>query len=543
MAVVYGLDTGAWKLRLAAMEGKFGRPALRDVQEVARTPGDVSVPDALKALREAEPRWEEGERCAGLPLEVGVVRLIRLPFTDRAAVERAVPAEVESQAPYELEEMLLVSKLLDARENVSRTVVHIAPRDAVKARLDELGAAGAEPRTLCLDAAALAGYAERGVQLVLDVGHVRTVAALCQNGQLVGARVLPMGDKALTEVVARAAGVDTTVAEAMKHQMVLAPGAAAPGGAPRLAVVPEWEGEERTETNAKIAALGPEEALRREVEQQLAALRAELIALEDELEVGVDEVLLAGGGSRLGGFPELLSERLGVPVRPVVVAGGYPPECALAVALARVGGGDWKAEDLRVEEFAFHGVADVLWNVTAWSTVGAAVALLASAVMFGVQYWDTTQRLAELDEKISGVVTDTFPDVSPASVKEASMAVAIMQERVGAMQERVNRLGSIVSGTPPTLDMLRTLTQNVPRTKEARIDVRELTIAEDAISMKAETDSYESASKIEESLQREPRFSGAQKSDEKKLGEALSFTVNIPLGAAEGAAPAEGEEG
>jgi hypothetical protein len=89
--------------------------------------------------------------------------------------------------------------------------------------------------------------------------------------------------------------------------------------------------------------------------------------------------------------------------------------------------------------------------------------------------------------------------------------------------------------------MLKTISERVPPHPTARIDVRELTIGENAVSLRAETDSYESAAKIEEALRREKRFEGARKGEEKKVGDALTFTLTIPLGETE--AEPVGEEG
>jgi Tfp pilus assembly PilM family ATPase len=526
MALVYGLDTGSWKLRLAAMEGSFGRFALRDVQEVAVLPeqgGGVPMAEALQALREAEPKWDQGEVAAALPLEQGVVRLVTLPFADKAAVSRAVPAEVEAVVPYDIEDMVLVTRLVDVRENVSRTLVHIAPREYLGARIEALKAASADPKVLCLDVAALAAYADKGVQVVLDIGHSRTLLAVCLQGALVAGRVIAAGGAAVTVALAEALGMEPGDAEALKHTLTVQVGDA---------LVSEWDAEERTETNllpGEDGAPPAEAAIRTTVEGQIAMIRAELIALEDDLKVGIDEILLCGGGSRLGGLTDLLSARIGVPVRTVVVPGGYPVDCALAVGLARVAAGDWKAPDLRVEEFAYHGAADLLWNVVAYSTLAAGVALFAGLALFGVRLYDADQRLAELDGKVVSTVTGTFADIPADRVTDGSMALALMQEKVTETTSRVDKLGSIVSGVPPTLEMLRTLSDRAPAPSDARIDVKELIIGEDAVSMKAETDSYETAAKIEAAWQAEPRFKGAKKSDEKKAGASLLFSLTIPL--------------
>lgn len=536
MATVYGIDTGSWRVRIAAMEGTFRRWEIRDAAQVAAPAGPDGQPllgDAIAALRGEEPTWEAADKVAAFPLDHGVVRLVKLPFTDKNAIARALPAEVESQVPYDLEDMVLATRIVDAREGQSRTAVFIAPKDEIRARIDALKAAEAEPRVLCFDADALAAYGDRGVEIVCDVGHRRTVLALCQNGNLLAARLVPSGGAALTEAVAEAGGWSWDDAENAKHQTTLA----RVEGEARA----EWEDVERTD-----AAWTPPDAVARAlsdaVDAWCADVRAELIALEDEHGVGIDDILVCGGGARLGGLGERLAARTGVPVRPVVVPGGHGMEYALAVALARVGANELKAVDLRAGEFAYHGTAETMWNILMATAIGGALALVAATTLFAVQYADANSRLDELDTKLADAVVEAFPDVNRERLGEPSVALAIVQERTAETTARVEALGATVTGIPPTLEMLKTISEKVPPPNEARIDVRELTITEQAVSFKAETDSYESAAKIEEALQRDARFKGARKAEEKKVGEALTFTMNIPL---EGEAPgeAEGKEG
>src|SRR5262245_47678984 len=138
MATVYGIDTGSWRVRIAAGEGSFRRLEVRDIAEVGVPTGEDGAPrpfDALDRLRRDEPRWDAAEKVAAVPLDAAVARLVRLPFTDRNAIARAIPAEVESQVPYDLEDMVLASRVVDAREGQSRSVVFVAPRDALRQRI------------------------------------------------------------------------------------------------------------------------------------------------------------------------------------------------------------------------------------------------------------------------------------------------------------------------------------------------------------------------------------------------------------------------
>ncbi|MFN7145754.1 MAG: pilus assembly protein PilM, partial [Myxococcota bacterium] len=492
------------------------------------------VADAIAALRDQEKAWEAAEKAAAFPLDGGVVRLVRLPFADKNAIARALPAEVEGHVPYDLEDMVLGTRLIDTQGNTSRTAVFIAPKDELRARIDALAEAKAEPKTLCIDADALAAYSSRGVQVIMDVGHRRTIVVLCQNGQLLGARFVASGGADITAALAEALGVPFDRAEEVKHGMSVPPDAAEASA--------EWEGEDRTDAGARTAPSVADDAVSRAVDAWCAEVRAELITLEDELEVGIDDLLLCGGGARLEGLGARLAARTGVPARPVLVPGGHGVEYALAVALARVAAGELKVADLRAGELAYHGHAETLWNVMGATALGGVLAAVAAATLFGVQLYDANQRLDELDARIVEVVTGSFPDIDPERLTEPSMALALMQERAGETTRKMEALGATVTGVPPTLDMLKSISDRVPKHTEARIDVRELTISENAVSFRAETDSYESAAKIEEGLRREKRFEGARKGEEKKVGEALSFTMTIPLGE-DAETEAAGEEG
>jgi hypothetical protein len=458
-----------------------------------------------------------------MPMELCAVRVAAMPFAERKDILRALPAEIEAAVPWDLDAMILAPRILEAGPRGSRTSAVIVPRADVRARIDTFAAAHAEPRVVVADADALATYGEAGVQAVLDIGHRRTVVALAQDGRLVAARVVPSGGAAWTEAIAGATGVAWDHAEAAKHGARL-PAADEP------------------------APTGWEAVLIEAVERWSVDLRAALIALEDESGLGIDEVLLCGGASRLDGLAGRVGATLGVPVRPVLVPGGHPVDFALAVALARVGAGEVQATDLRLGDLSYHGHAETLWRVTLGAVGVGAVAFVALIGVFVSQVVKARAELDAADAEVVAAVQGALPDVPATRVAgQPTMALALLQESLAASRARVDALGDTLGGVPPTLDLLRLVSENVPAPDVARVDVREMTIAEDAVSFKAETDSYEAAAKIEEGLRRSARLQTARKSEEKKVGDVVTFTVNIPLeaedAAAAGDAPAEAPAG
>jgi Tfp pilus assembly PilM family ATPase len=542
MARVQGIDTGSWRTRVATMEGGFRRLELTRVAE------SVTETDESGALRvdlgfaTASDVPGEVDRVVAFPLDLGMVKLVKLPFSDRAAIAKALPAAVEASVPWDLEDMVLGSNVLEAGEGGSRIAAFIAPREEVAARVDALRALGAEPRSVVFDADALSAYNDAGVQAIVDIGHRRTVVALAVDGRLHGARLLPSGGAAFTQALADALGLSFADAEARKHAASL-PGAAS-GASPAEAVA-AWDDLELDSevTATELSAPETQAALVQATHSWLAELRAELIALEDETGLGVDEVLLCGGGSKLAGLPERLGSELGVPARPVVVPGGHGPAFALAVALARVGARERPATDLRVGELSYRGHADMLWRLTLGAVAVAALGLVAIVGMTLAESVSASRELAKLDGKIADAVVAAVPETPRERVEgQPRVALAVLQEASTATQTRVDALGATQGGIPPTLDLLRVLSQAMPSPADARIDVRELTIETESVSFKAETDTYETAARIEDALKRNPRFTGAKKSEEKKSGDMVTFAVNIPL-TSEGEAPAAPEEG
>jgi hypothetical protein len=146
-----------------------------------------------------------------------------------------------------------------------------------------------------------------------------------------------------------------------------------------------------------------------------------------------------------------------------------------------------------------------------------------------MKHHELSAQIDDVEGQIRDSVTTSFPDVEPGRLKDIGTAISIMQGKTLLVTSRVDALGPALLGQPPMLTLLKDLSDAMPPAKEARIDIRELTLSEAAASFTAETDGYEAAAKIEASLQRKSRFKRAAKGEEKKVGEGVSFSLTIPL--------------
>jgi Tfp pilus assembly PilM family ATPase len=547
MAIVWGIDTGSWRTRAVQLEGSFRRFEAGDAHELPTIwdEGKPLVGPSVKLLGENNPRWLQGEKLAALPMELGTIRLVKLPFTDKNTIEKALPGEVEGSVPYDLEEMVLANRLLDTQGSSSRSLAFLAKHETVASRLQELKSGGVDPKILCFDVDALASYSDRGAQVVCDIGHRRTLLALCQGGKLLAGRMISMGSGAWTAALAER-GMTWNEAESFKHQASLSPDRVLQRLEGGLSLNKSsndlFSNDDETTASGRSPGM---ESLEDAVTGWLKELRTQLIALEDLYECGLDELLLCGGGSLLSGLADTIGAMLGIPIRPVAVPGGHSPAFALSAALGQAAANSTVISDLRIGDLAHHGESERLWTLVSWGGAGVGLAVVAGLVLFGLRLSDAWGRLADLDDQIEQTARAVVPDLPASSLASSTTLLAMVQEASLNAASRVEALGPIVGGLPPTLERLKQISRAVPSPSEARIDVRELNIGDETIIFKAETDSYETAARIEEFIKKEQDFAQAHKDEEKKVGETLQFTMTIPLGEAEEEqAPAEpGKEG
>ena len=557
MAKMLGIDLGSASIKLTLFEGSMRRTPfkgswVRPVPQDAENPPTLQTRlDTLSALlAELFPEGVPPVLVMAFPAEETSVRLVTLPFGDRAQVERALPFEVEGQVPFDLDDMVLTWRVLNLTPGQSRVLAVLADKLKVGEWLGGLDAIDISPKHLVLDADVMGAYASRGAQAVVDIGHSRCTVTLCKDGAVIGARAISGGGRDLTLALAKALDLSWDAATARKHSLSLsnAPEAMAwddeddtnpvrvDGASPRQI----GPGASPTDDAARATAV-----LRQALDPLLTEIRSTLIAFEDAYSLSLDEVLLAGGTADLGGLVELLGAELGVVVRrlPTPEEGeDLRGAGALSLALAHraIGGTPSHDLDLRVGEFAFKGDITAYSATILYGAVGLIAFLVAGLGLFGWQSYKTAAARDAVEAQIAQLVIESWPAVAdPARAHDPSIALAIATEQITAERAQLDALNGVISDAPPTLNILRELSDGVPMPADAKVDVTELSILPEAISLKIDTDGFESATKIENSLKERPLFVNATGGDSKKVGDIVRFTVTIPL-QAEPAADSEG---
>ena len=511
MKNVLGLDLGSHSIK--AVELRQNLRGFEAVQmHVLPRQGDEMPLPALLERFVAMHRLTTDHVVTALPGERVVARHLEFPFRERRRLAQAVPFELASSVPYDLDQYVVDWDLAREDRGKGEVLASIAPRTEIFTAIDTLRQAGIEPRTLEAEGSVLANLAAAfelaPASLLVDMGHRSTTLCLQLQGRAAGARTLPFGGQALTAAIARERGFDLEDAERSKCEEGLF--------GPRLSAEgPSFEVVDR---------------LAREMVRSIGAFEP-LLGGRDAL----GEVVLFGGGAQLERIDEFLSERTGVPTRRLglpseagLAAGGSPLLFAPAIALALRGTSSARTRlDFRKDEFALRLDLSGLREQFSWSGIFAAAAVGLAIVSFGTGLWLESRRASRLEGSIEALYSEALPD-RPSG----GNAVAAMRDAVRAANEQAEFLG-VYRGNLSALDLLAELSRHVPA--DLKISVEEVSIDRQNIRIRCSTESFGSADRLGAELAKFPAFSRAQIGSierDRKTG-ATRFDVNISLAAEE----------
>ena len=484
--------------------------------------------------------------AVALPADKVSVRVLPMPFSDRDRIAKTLPFELESYVPFELEDFILDWRI-EPMDEGARVLTAMARQTQIADLLEGLKGLGVDPKHVVLDADILGAFAPaQGTQVVMDLGHERTILCLVRDGEVRATRALSKGGLALREGLMAKTGMDAMQAEAAKRSVSLAVDTGIPGPAAPELIEAEWDNEPETDPFGQQEKTTPNLALAQKhdvpsalvqsLDPLLAEIRATLIGLEDELGVGIDELLITGGGAGLGGLGSILSQDLGVPVRrvdlgPAAEELGDPDRFGLAVVLAQKAGGIAGGTSLGFRKGPFEFKGNLAIARTALG-VGMLALLMFGLVGTGIFLFQAASlrgEIADLHQEAGENVHEVLTHISMSELEPDGEPRAKVTTDLVAAQLRMEALGATVGGEPPVLTTLMQLTDQSPKSLEAPLNISDLTITESTISFKAETNSFDSVSRIEKAMQAEPRFSQAKKANETKAGNGIRFDMSIPL--------------
>lgn len=512
-----GLDLGAHSIKVVEV-----RQTLRNV-ELARLVAAPVAPGTtpLEALHAgAASLGLGGERVvAALAGDKVARRPMHFPFRDRRRIAQAVPFEVESATPFDLDEVFVDWEPVGDAHAGAEVVATVVRREEVAGTLGALRDAGVETRVLEVEGLALANLTAfldlPGTRLLVDLGHRKTTLCLLVGGTARAARTIPIGGRLLTEAVVRDRKLDWDEAERLKHRDGVLDG--------------------------DLAPVSP--AIARALERLVRELVRSIGGFESTLgmppEKAIEEITLLGGGARLQRVDEYLGSQLGMRCARLSVppgettgaflAAGDPLRFAPALALALRGTLRARTRtNFLQQEFAprldVGRIARQLRATSILAAIALVLALGAGAGRIAVQ----SRRAAALEAQLAQLWTEAQPNKPvPANVSKA------LEQALRDAQQRADFLG-IYGGNLSALDILTEISKLVP--PDLSIILEELSIDGQVVRFRGHTPSFAAVDQLKSALAAFPHFGEIRVSeiqaDATRGGNTFSVTIGLAAGGA-----------
>ncbi len=499
--------------RQVVVEGRFHEPV---PQSGAVPPLEARIA-ALQALLDENPGWAGGGTIGMvMPSHLLAFRMTELPFTDPNQIDKTLPFAIESDVPYDLEDMALAWRH-EVEEGRSTVLSTLVSKETLRAHLDALAALQMDPKRAIPDGELLSLFApEEGTVALLDIGHAHTVVAVARDGVVRASRAIDVAGHAFTSAIQRALDCSWAEAESLKHGQDGASGYAELPAAAKRAV------------DDAIGLL-------------LAEVRATLIRFEDDLGLDIERILVCGGSSRMPELLSYLASDLALPVERVAdrhTGEPIPALFAQSHALAQVlaGQAPHRLLDLRVGELAYTGGTSTLRAVLTYGAIGGAFFAVAAVLIFAFQYTRLLSTRADIHAHIEEVVLATLPEVDPEQIRTRDQAEAIITAFTQDLIEKSELLPPANPEKPATIDRLYTLTKALPPHEKVPIELSSLELLSELITFEGETDGFAQSAAIEDALRATEAFARATKDSESRTTKGkIKFKFSIPL--------KDGEEG
>ena len=566
MQKILGLDLGSYSIKAVEILNTFKTYKVTRYCEIV-IPEIEGIDQSLVGMTAIRQLFSENEieadrtYTAMMGLHVSM-RVLNLQNVKKRNVPLVVQNELESQAPFSLDDVVIDSQVIDSKEGVTQVLAVMCRKDHVEAYLTGLQELEIEPKIIDVDYLAFLNLypylqfadvapesytnpvpTKKGAlpealdkcRLIVDIGHAKTSIVLFNHGKVVTARTIKMGGRYFTEFLQKALSVSFNEAQRLKHAVSYL----------------EYKANSRPKAGKER-----EFAVSRQLSVAVTDLVKELIrtlhSFKAQDRLIPDSIIITGGSSIIKNMPEFLQDALEIPVSRMEfdsnrlkldeaeLAKSASISQALAVALRGVPGKFQSQINLRKGELALVGSYDAVIRQIANVTLLVASLLVCLGASYGLRWWLYGKQIDALRDQyrkevvqVLGSEPKALKNMSASSnwdLKNYSTAASkLINEEIKTRESILTTYASHKSAVP--LRVLEEISRAMP--KDITIDMTNYSIQGNTVVLEGETDSFSSSEKILTMLKSVPSFQSVErKSQENKPGsdgKVVKFTVSAVL--------------
>jgi len=296
---VIGLDIGASAVKAVEITWSGSRPVITGFG-FAPLSSPEAVPEAvLQVLREGD--FHTRRVVTSVSGRAVIVRYLTMFKMSPDDLRNAIRFEADKYIPFDVDEVVLDCQpfdqdgLGDLAANEMRVLLVACKRAVIDEQLRILAAAGLQPEVVDVDVFALGNAFEMALRAhgdgsartsaLVDIGSSKTSVNLVRAGSSLFTREIHTGGEAFTAAIAGRLGIRHGEAETLKL----------------------FPGEDLDRVRQAVTP---------GVDDLAAEVRLSFEYFENQFDLGIDEVLLSGGGSRLVGLDQDLARIFNRPTTP-----------------------------------------------------------------------------------------------------------------------------------------------------------------------------------------------------------------------------------
>jgi type IV pilus assembly protein PilM len=568
MQKILGLDIGSYSIKAVEILNTFKAHKVTKFYEIVipEIDGLESSFIGLTALKQlfTENQIEADRTYTAMMGLLCSMRILQLQNVKKRLIPQVVQSELETQAPFELDDVVIDSQLLDSKDSVSSVLSVLCRKDHIEAYLNGLKDLDIEPKVIDVDyisflnifpyirfsdtaSSMLAQMADPAFKkntepldngkcrLIIDLGHLKTSMIVFKEGKLATARTIRMGGRYFTDYLQKSLGITFNEAQRLKHAIS------------KIEYKQDskpQKGKEREFAVAKQLGFAVTE-LTKELIRTMHSFKAQERLVPDS-------ITLTGGSSVIQGLPQFLSDILQIPVEIMKfdherikfendIESEIPSMSqALAIGMRGVPGKVQSQINLRKGELALAGSYDSIINQITGVAVLVASILLCLVASYSLRWWLYGKQISSLKEQYKKEVIQILGS-EPKSLKNMSASMGwdlknYSNQAIKMISEEIKSKDFAVSGytskkTAAPLRVLEDISKIIP--KSVKVDVTQYSFQSNSVIIEGETDSFTTSEKILELLKTSPGFQNVErKSQENKPGsegKIIKFTITASL--------------
>lgn len=304
---VAGLDVGSSSVKVVELDGKLNNLSLvglgfENLPDDTIVDGQIMEMNAVSETIQNVCRDHQinaNQVVTGVSGHSVIVKNIVLPPMSRDELEESIDWHAEEHIPYDLSEVSLDYHITNQTGDATQVLIAACKRERIDSLKQAIQLAGKQPVVIDVDTFALQNCYEINYQpdssqvvALLNIGASTMNVNIVQGVNSVFTRDITVGGSQFTDILQRNLGLSFQQAEAVKRGVHGAAGAG------------------MDEKSIEPLMSNVTEMVAMEIQKTFDFYRA----TTEETGVHVQKILISGGGSKLAGLAEELSNKLELPV-------------------------------------------------------------------------------------------------------------------------------------------------------------------------------------------------------------------------------------